>query len=1449
MRNIANVEEVDEMMDVLMGEINEEAGAAAEISCALTRSVDQSTTDEDDLLAELERLSADIAPPPTVNGEDRGEGAPSTGGYESSGCGTSSASAITLAFVAPSPPPRTRQYPTQQSTVPASPNAAPSSSFVPFPEIDNCDYDDDREIAHLESECNKLSEQISQLLLYRCDRKYTQEYYDLELMLKNATEELEAAREDRNLHFCRSSGSGGVGSGPPMPSPPPPDDAHGRTSTPPAGVGTANPETTMASNRRDDGGPIVDGERKHEGRSEGGGSNSVGAAGDPRRAEYRRIESELGGLAKFSREWFRLKEELFELGIALDNHDKVDVDDEYDNDDYEEKDDTPREINVLLSSPGSMAFSKGGSCDSPLSPSTPEEETRSRPISSPSSTSYRNRLSDRSRDGGDGGGGNSYSPLSPSAPHFLALEGGEEETRSHPISPPLLLPTSYRNCSHDRSLDCSHGGMSGATGGRSSFSSSSPPMSPTVRGSLSPPPPVRRGLHEDFPLDCEIADDSSPHRSISSGRRAGGSLSPYKHNLSIYSRVLGDDDDDDRKREEVEEKERETSRTAMDCLRAELASTTERLERLPEFSKEWFDVKTMLVGLHDQIVRLEKSEGGAVGSCGGGGPDGGGGGSQGGDSGSHATTTKNDQSYTSGWSSVWSESEDEIWSHADDLECVMVSEALKYQHSLIYDDSFDEDVAAREDSELLLMPPQSVAASGMGKLEKQDTEGEEDERLIRNKSPLGEIVTADYSAVNESRQDEAEAASMVMANNNTEIYSTQTVDSMLDEFASLLNSNHKHDDNVEKQTYNAIIIQDQWKKYLACRTLMLMRRRALRYRVNRVMVADVDDDNAQKKQPPTPRQECSPWQASSAASIQNRWRVYARCKLLISIRRRAAQYKLNLDTVAAMIIQSHWRKIIRCREYKIQLSMAIVIQSQLRKFWLTTGTLYTYRREIVFRSYSLGLRLQRGRDGFVRVCSVAESMIESAPSSSSIVRDGRIFPGDFLLAAGGIKLCCPITSNQWGDVVGWIRSAPRPMTFVVANVPSKKVAQATVVIQSRVRLWLAQCLHNRKLEEERASGETETAESISSYDTPEEAKVFESSSRLMQEQESTPKWDDAADRLNSIQGVLCVKRKMEYQHEEEQKEEERGCLADRDGSQDDTITNHQLNASLIREKFDQSTESPISKEEYGCTLTSLRGSLVPSFLSSPNTSSPPHGVSSKDISELTAEIETAESSSSGTLEEPDAQVLALSSRLMQEQKFIPEWDDAADKLNPMQDVLNVKREMEYHLDDEECKEEERECLADRDDSQGDTSTNNQLNVSILREKFDQSAKAPMSKEKNDSTVTSPKGLSVPTFLSSPSTSSPTQGASLPKEMSEPRVSVSKIRQIWEANASSPFSPENDVHYSRVRYEMRSPANDSRNVSLAKYQKNMEINRLLGTRTKEKMLTPVEKMVSAMCSDN
>jgi hypothetical protein len=192
---------------------------------------------------------------------------------------------------------------------------------------------------------------------------------------------------------------------------------------------------------------------------------------------------------------------------------------------------------------------------------------------------------------------------------------------------------------------------------------------------------------------------------------------------------------------------------------------------------------------------------------------------------------------------------------------------------------------------------------------------------------------------------------------------------------------------------------------------------------------------------------------------------------------------------------------------------------------------------------------------------------------------------------------------------------------------------------------------------------------------------------------------------------------------------------------------------------------------------------------------------------------------------------------MQGQESAPEWDDTATRLNSMQEELHVKREMEYHHDEEEQKEEDGECPVDLYDSQDDSSTNHQLNVALLREKFEQSAKASISKEDDNSIVTSSRGSPVPRVLSSPNTP-PSQEVSSSMDMSELRVSVTNIRQTWESKPSSPISPENAVSYSTVRYEMRSPEIGFRNVNLAKSKK------------KERILTPVEKMVSTiLCSEN
>ncbi|KAL3823349.1 hypothetical protein ACHAXA_008844, partial [Cyclostephanos tholiformis] len=962
---------------------------------------------------------------------------------------------------------------------------------------------------------------------------YTREFYDLELRLKNATEELDAAREDRNLHFRHRSSDGG-GILPPLSQSPAEDDV--------VDACMSNPEAKTVSNIRDVDGAIFKGERqKCDGWNQGDKSTAIESL-DKRRVEYRLIES-------------KLRDE-------------------------------------------------------------ESEDTRFRPISSPTSTScYRNGRRDRSLEGVRNGstGGGSFS---------------------------LLLSSS-------------------------SSSPPPPPVFPIIRGSLSPP----------LSPDREKAGNLSfSHRSISSCLSGREAASPYHccGNLSTYCEALSDDDNDhndenyDCKSEQAEEKERETRRMVIDRLREEHASFSELLEDQPEFSKKWFDVKTRLVGLYDQIVRLEKSESSSIG----------------GDSESFTTTTKNDQSYMSGWSSVLSESEDEILSHADDLECVMVSEALKYQRQQqisVYDDDSDEDAAVREDSEMLLMHPQSSIASEMGgSLEKREAKEEED-RLTRKQPSLSEAMN--------------KRSNMGTANIDLEISSIQVVDSTLGEVALLLNSTHKQDNDAGKQIYYAAIIQEQWRKYVACKVFILMRRRALRYRMGRVMRDDNDDD-AQINLLQTPRQEFSTWQESSAVSIQNQWRVYVRCKQLVSMRHRAAQYKalipndlsrLNFDTVAAVMIQSYWRKTKLYQKYKHQVKMVIVIQSMLRKYWLSTGKLYTDRREIVFRSSTLGIRLQCCRDGFVRVRSVAESTAGSPPSSSSsILRYGRIAAGDLVLNAVGIKLCSPIATNQWLDVIGRIRSASLPKTLVVANFPSKEVYHAAFVIQTHVRIWMANCLYDRKRKKECSS----------------------------------------------------------------------------------------------------------------------------------------------------AEIETAKSSTYNTQKDPVARVLTSSSILIREQEST-EIDHAAERLDSMRTEARFESEIEYHYEEEEQKEEGREFHVDRDNI---SSASHQLKVSLLREKFEQSAKEPILKEKDNCTLTSPRKLMAPQFLSSSGTPPP-QEESSPNDMSELRVSVANIRQTWEVETSSPKSPKNAVPYSNVRYMMRS----SDEAYFKKLQKNTEINRSRVKGSKKRILTPVENI--------
>jgi hypothetical protein len=85
-------------------------------------------------------------------------------------------------------------------------------------------------------------------------------------------------------------------------------------------------------------------------------------------------------------------------------------------------------------------------------------------------------------------------------------------------------------------------------------------------------------------------------------------------------------------------------------------------------------------------------------------------------------------------------------------------------------------------------------------------------------------------------------------------------------------------------------------------------------------------------------------------------------------------------------------------------------------------------REVLFLSEALGIKLNRGPDGIVRVIEVSPDV-----SGSPIAREGTIEVGDVIREAAGVDIRRPITNIMWGDTVALIKMAPRPIVFVVAK--------------------------------------------------------------------------------------------------------------------------------------------------------------------------------------------------------------------------------------------------------------------------------------------------------------------------------------------------------------------------------------------------------------------------------
>jgi hypothetical protein len=83
---------------------------------------------------------------------------------------------------------------------------------------------------------------------------------------------------------------------------------------------------------------------------------------------------------------------------------------------------------------------------------------------------------------------------------------------------------------------------------------------------------------------------------------------------------------------------------------------------------------------------------------------------------------------------------------------------------------------------------------------------------------------------------------------------------------------------------------------------------------------------------------------------------------------------------------------------------------------------------VVFLSESLGVKLNRGADGWVRVLWVARE----EPGSPLARQGATIEVGHVVREAAGVDLRRPITNVMWGDTVALIKMAVRPITLVVA---------------------------------------------------------------------------------------------------------------------------------------------------------------------------------------------------------------------------------------------------------------------------------------------------------------------------------------------------------------------------------------------------------------------------------
>lgn len=114
-------------------------------------------------------------------------------------------------------------------------------------------------------------------------------------------------------------------------------------------------------------------------------------------------------------------------------------------------------------------------------------------------------------------------------------------------------------------------------------------------------------------------------------------------------------------------------------------------------------------------------------------------------------------------------------------------------------------------------------------------------------------------------------------------------------------------------------------------------------------------------------------------------------------------------------------------------------------------------REVLIHEGVMGLQLNRGTDGFIRIIS-AHILPDDDPQLAQ--REGSVLThGDVVREAAGVDLRRPITNMMWGDTVTLMKVVKRPIRFVVAKEFSEppasvqeKLSQAQLEEMERIML-------------------------------------------------------------------------------------------------------------------------------------------------------------------------------------------------------------------------------------------------------------------------------------------------------------------------------------------------------------------------------------------------------------